>query len=266
MPITLAVADLPSGVRMLYAEHGDADGVPVVLLHGLSDSCLSFGPLLEHLPASVHAYAITQRGHGDASRPGSYDLDEVVEDLAQFLDAVGVASAVICGHSMGTVVAARFALVHPERTSGLVIMGGATAFGPLGLQEMLQEFEEMTDPVDLDYLREFQESTVARPIPADFLDLAVRESAKLSVATFRDSLRGVVLRSFASELGAITAPTILAWGERDAFCPRSEQDALQAAIPGARLIVHEGAGHAFHWEDPERFARELTAFATRVAG
>ena len=54
--------------------------------------------------------------------------------------------------------------------------------------------------------------------------------------------------------------------ERDAFSPRAEQDALIAAIPGARLVVHEGAGHAMHWEDQERFAAELTAFVEEVRG
>lgn len=261
MPITLSVADLANGVRLPFAEHGSPDGTAVVLLHGLTDSCHAFGPLLAHLPESIHAYAVTQRGHGDASRTRSYGLDEVVDDLALFLDAVGLRSAIVCGHSMGAIVAARFAVLHPERTAGLVIMGGATAFAHLGLDGMLEELEAMTDPVDRDYLRGFQESTLARPVPADFLDLVVSESAKLSVGTFRDTLRDVVLPDVSSALGGISAPTLVVWGELDAFCPRSEQDALLAAIPGARLIVHEGAGHAMHWEDPERFAAELTAFA-----
>src|SRR3712207_1634702 len=131
---------------------------------------------------------------------------------------------------------------------------------------MTAELAAMSDPVDVDYLRGFQESTLARPIPPDFLDLAVSESAKVSIATFRGAWQDVVLRDFADDLGAITAPTLLVWGERDAVSPRAQQDALLAAIPGARLIVHRGAGHAFHWEDPERFAGELAAFAAEVGG
>jgi len=265
-PITLDAVDLPNGVRLPYAERGSRDGVPVILLHGITDSWRSFEPVLPHLPASVHAYSVTQRGHGDAGRPGSYDLDELVEDVAQFMDAVGLPSAIVCGHSMGSIVATRFAIVHPSRTDGLVVMGGATSFAHLGLEDMTEELATMTDPIDVDYLRGFQESTLARPIPADFLDTAVSESAKLSIATFRGAWHDVVLRDFASELGAISSPTLLVWGERDAFSPRAEQDALIAAIPGARLIVHEGAGHAMHWEDPERFAAELTAFVEEVRG
>ena len=59
------------------------DGVPVVLLHGVTDSWRSFEPVLDHLPAAVHAYALTQRGQGDASRPGSYRLDDLVDDVAR---------------------------------------------------------------------------------------------------------------------------------------------------------------------------------------
>ena len=60
---------LPGGVRLPYVEHGDSAGVPVVLLHGYSDSWRYSELLLAQLPASVHAYAPTQRGHGDADRP-----------------------------------------------------------------------------------------------------------------------------------------------------------------------------------------------------
>ena len=128
----VAAAELSNGVRLPYAEQGDRDGVPVVLLHGLSDSWRAFEPVLPHLPRSVHAYAVTQRGHGDATRPGSYRLDDLVDDVARFMDAVGLASAVVAGHSMGSIVATRFAILHPDRTRGLVVMGGATSFTASG--------------------------------------------------------------------------------------------------------------------------------------
>jgi non-heme chloroperoxidase len=264
MPITLDAADLSNGVRLPYAERGPRDGIPVVLLHGITDSWHSFEPVLPHLPDSIHAYSVTQRGHGDASRPGSYRLEELVDDVALFMDAAGLSSAVVAGHSMGSIVAARFAIDHPDRCAGLIVMGGATSFALLGIDEMTRELAELTDPIDVDYLRGFQESTLARPIPDEFLDLAVSESAKLSIDTFRRAWHDVVLRDYSSELGAIAAPTLLVWGELDAFSPRPQQDALLAAIPDARLIVHEGAGHAFHWEDPERAAAEIAAFAEEV--
>jgi non-heme chloroperoxidase len=265
MPITLDAADLSNGVRLPYAERGAPDGVPVVLLHGITDSWRSFEPVLPYLPDAIHAYSVTSRGHGDASRPGSYRLEDMVDDVARFLEAVGLESAVLAGHSMGSIVAARFAIDHPDRAAGLVLMGGRTTFAAPEMDAMSEELAEMTDPIDVDYLRGFQESTLARPIPADYLDLVVSESAKLTVEIFRRAWHDTVLRDFSADLPAISAPTLLVWGELDAFSPRAEQDGLLAAIPGSRLIVHEGAGHAFHWEDPERFAGELAAFAEVIA-
>lgn len=266
MPITLDAATLSNGVRLPYAEHGDRDGVPVVLLHGITDSWRAFEPVLPHLPDTVHAYAVTARGHGDASRPGSYRLADFVDDVARFMDAVGLESAIVAGHSMGSIVATRFAIDHPGRVDGLVIMGGATTFAELGLDEVRDDLATLGDPVDVDYLRGFQESTLARPIAPEFLDTVVSESAKVSNATFREALEETCLVDFSGDIGAIEAPTLLVWGERDAFSPRTEQDALVTAIPGARLVVHEGAGHAFHWEDPERYAAELADFAAEVSG
>ena len=251
-------------MRLPYAERGDRDGVPVVLLHGLSDSWRAFEPVLPHLPRSVHAYAVTQRGQGDASRPGSYRLDDLVDDLARFMDAVGLSSAVVVGHSMGSIVATRFAILHPDRTAGLVVMGGATSFTRVGLEEMKAELAELAAEEYVDYLRGFQESTLARPVPADFLEMVVSESAKVAIPTLRALLDDTCLVDFSSELGTITAPTLLVWGERDAFCSRDEQDGLLAAIAQARLSVYEGAGHAMHWEQPERFAAELATFCEEV--
>jgi non-heme chloroperoxidase len=62
---------LLGGLRILYVEHGNPSCVPVVFLHGYSDSWRSWELLLPKLPASVHEFALTQRGHGDADRPAA---------------------------------------------------------------------------------------------------------------------------------------------------------------------------------------------------
>ena len=79
--------ELPGRVRLEYVEQGDPAGVPVLMLHGVTDSWRSFEPLLPHLPASLHAFALSQRGHGDATRPvtGYYPQD-FAADLAAFIE------------------------------------------------------------------------------------------------------------------------------------------------------------------------------------
>ena len=60
--------ELPGRVRLAYVEQGDPSGVPVLLLHGITDSWRYFEPMLSHLPDSIHAFALSQKGHGDADR------------------------------------------------------------------------------------------------------------------------------------------------------------------------------------------------------
>src|SRR5687767_2064091 len=111
---------LRNGVVLQYVERGDVSGLPVVFLHGATDSWLSFEHVLPLLPFSMRAIAVSQRGHGESSRPESgYRFVDMADDLDQFLDALAIPAAVVVGHSMGSYVAQRFAIDHPERTLGL---------------------------------------------------------------------------------------------------------------------------------------------------
>lgn len=66
--------------------------------------------------------------------------------------------------------------------------------------------------------------------------------------------------NLSDELGKIRVPTLIVWGDQDAIQSRADQDALVEAIRGAQLLVYEGAGHSPHWEEPNRFAADLTSF------
>ena len=171
---------LEGGLRLQYAEQGDPEGVPLVMLHGYSDSWRSYELLLEQLPESVHAYALTQRGHGDADRPATgYRPEDHAADVAAFLDAIELDAAVIVGHSGGSYSAQRFGLDYPERTLGLVLIGAFRTLGGDDVRELLAVIEELTDPVDAGFVREFQESTLSLPVPGDFFERIVAESRKL---------------------------------------------------------------------------------------
>jgi len=263
MQITIDTVDLPTGVRLPYAEHGDPDGIPVVLLHGISDSHRSWEPILAQLPEGIRAFALTQRGHGDASVPGSYHVDDLAADVACFIDALGLESAVVGGHSMGSIVAQRVAIEYPNYVDALVVMGGAASWARVDLDDLYDAVDAMTDPVDPGFIREFQVSTLATAVPDEYLEMVCDESAKLRAETWRRLAVGTMRRTFEDQLRKIGVPTLLAWGDHD-FIPRSEQDAMLEAIPGARLTVYEGSGHAFHWERPEEFARDLSAFVASV--
>jgi non-heme chloroperoxidase len=258
---------LSTGVTLPYVEQGDPSGIPMVLLHGYSDSSLSYALLLPHLPDSIHAYAYTQRGHAGADKPaGGYRPEDYAADVAAFLDAMGIEAAVIVGHSGGSYTAQRFAVDHPDRTLGVVLIGAFHAFSDNpGVLEMREAVSQFTDPVDPEFVREFQESCVAQPVPADFMEAIIDGSSRVPARVWKDYLEGVLESDVPTDSGRIVAPTLIQWGDQDAFCRRSDQDALLAAIPRSRLSTYEGTGHCPHWEQPTRAAAEIAAFAGAVA-
>ena len=115
--VDIKSVELVNQVRLCYAEQGDSSGVPIVFLHGATDSWRSFERVLPHLPESIRAFAVTQRGHGDSSRPATgYCPRDFAADLAAFMDALNLKTAIVAGHCMGGLVAQRFALDYPSRT------------------------------------------------------------------------------------------------------------------------------------------------------
>jgi non-heme chloroperoxidase len=254
-----------TGVRLPYVDHGDRSGTPVVMLHGWSDSWRSFEGVLPQLPSSIRALAVTLRGHGDAPRPEGYALADVGGDVVALLDDLGIESAVILGHSMGTIVAERIAIDHPDRVAGLVLMGARPTFAVPDMGELYEAVATLSDPVDPGFIREFQESTVVRPVAPGLIDTAVAESRKLPARVWQRLMDETMRVDFSAELGSIAAPTLIVAGERDDIAPPADAEALRSTIPGARLVVYEDAGHAMHWEDPARVAADLASFVRDLA-
>ncbi|HWI45824.1 MAG TPA: alpha/beta fold hydrolase [Rubrobacter sp.] len=266
VPVMKSV-ELPNGVAVPYAEQGDTSGYPVVLLHAIADSWRSFERVLSDLPESIHAFALTQRGHGDASRPArGYHSRDFAADLAAFMDALHLEAAVVVGGSSGGFVARRFAIDHPERTLGLVLLGSpAILRDKPGVLEMWDStISELKDPISPDLVREFAEGTLTRPVPQAFLETIVQENLKAPARVWRATFEGLLEDDSLEELDKIKAPTLIVWGDRDAILPRSDQETLATAITGSRLLVYPGAGHAFYWEDPGRVASDLAAFIAEL--
>jgi pimeloyl-ACP methyl ester carboxylesterase len=261
--------ELPGRVSLPYVEQGDPSGVPVVLLHGFLDSWRSFEPVLSHLPESIHAFALTQRGHGDASRPkAGYGVPDFAADLTAFMDVLRLEAAVIVGHSMGSAVALRFAIDHPDRTSGLVLVGASASLraSPNAREAWNTLLSKLTDPVDPEFVREGLKNTLAQPVPQALFESLVRENLKVPVFVWRAAFdaRWRAEGDFAGELAKIGAPTLIIWGDRDVRYPRSEQQAIAAAIPDSQLVAYPGAGHLLHIEEPKRVASDLAAFIAEL--
>jgi non-heme chloroperoxidase len=254
---------LSTGVSLRYAEQGDQAGEAIVFLHGYSDSWFSFSRILPLLSPEYHAFALTERGHGESDKPECcYTVDDFAADVDAFMDAVGIGKATLVGHSGGSFMAQRVALSYPHRVSRCVLIGSATTLlNNEGIRELGKEMLALEDPVPPEFVREFQESTIYYPVPDEFLETVVSESLKLPARVWRDYWEGVVLTvDHAARLDGIDVPTLILWGEQDALFPREEQERLAAAIPGATLKMYPETGHAVHWERPEWVVRDLEAF------
>lgn len=264
---TVKSIELPNRVKLQYVERGDPMGVPVLFLHGITDSWYSFEPVLPHLPASIHAFALSQRGHGDSERPAAgYRPLDFAADVVAFMDALELKQAVIAGHSMGSYIAQCFALNYPERIMGLVLIASFFSFrGKQCVIELRDAVSNLTDPIDHGFALEFQQSTLAKEVPQTFLETVVEESRKVPARVWKAALEGLLEADHSAELYKIKSPTLIVWGDQDAYCPRSDQEAIQSAITGSPLLVYTGAGHAIHWEYPERFAADVAAFIRSLA-
>ena len=260
-------AELPNKLRLPYVDQGVSSGVPLLLLHGYADSWRAFELVLPWLPKSMRVIALTQRGHGDASRPREgYQSHDFALDLVEFMDALDVESAVIAGGSSGGFVARRFAIDYPNRTKGLVLLGSPFVLrDKAGVQELwASTISKLTDPIDPRFVREFQMSTITQPVPEAFLETMIRESLKIPARVWKKTFEGLMLDNSDEELTKIHVPSLMIWGDKDAIVPRSDQEALMAGIEGSNLFVYPGVGHAIYWEQPTQVASDLVAFVENI--
>ena len=261
--LTVSSVKVSTGVTLEYVEQGKVSGIPIICLHGVTDSWHSFEPVLPYLPDDLRVFAITQRGHGGSSKPDGYRYGDFAADVRAFMDAQMLPDAIIAGHSMGSLVAQRFAVDYPHRVRALTLMGAfLTLHGDRGLQGYWEStLGPLTDPVPRDVALEFQLSTLEQPIAQSWLDLFVSESLRVPARVWRATFREFLDTDFTAELPTIAAPTLMNWGEKDAYCGPTHWAGLQKQIPHARVRIYDGIGHALHWEQPERFAQDLVAFA-----
>jgi pimeloyl-ACP methyl ester carboxylesterase len=253
---------LLNGLTLHYVEQGPANAVPVILLHGFPDSLLSYEPVLAHLPISIRAIALSQRGFGNSDKPtAGYHPRELAADLADFMRQRAIPRAVLVGHSMGALVARSFALDFPDRVAGLALIGAFKTQGDNAeLAELIEALDQMDDPIDLGLVRAVQASTLAKPVEEEFFATVVAEGARLPLGIWRAAMKEIAAYDDFAELSRIAAPTILYWGEGDGFSTYEQQQELASEIPGAELRVYAGAGHSLHWEEPRRFATDLAKF------
>jgi rifampin ADP-ribosylating transferase len=201
-----------------------------------------------------------QRGHGAADKPADgYTLPELAGDVVAFLDAVGLASAVLLGSSSGGYVAQQVAVSNPDRVGGLVLVGSPRTLR--GRPSLADEVDRLVDPVDRAWVKASLEWFPRfHDIPDWYVQDRIGDGIGMPANVWRKSLTGLCTAVPPTETGTITAPTLIVWGERDGLLSRDDEEELAAAIPGSQLIVYDDTGHLVLWEQPGRLANDLMHF------
>ena len=238
------------GRRLRHLRIGPDEGEAIVLLHGFGADMTTWMFNQAALAEDRPVYALDLPGHGGSEK----DLDDgsvaaLAAVVRDYMDAVGLGSAHLVGHSLGGALAAAVALDAPARVTALTLIAPA-GLGP----EIAGAFiEGFIGESRARKLRPIIEMLVADPadVTADMveevlkfkrLDGAVAALRAVADANFAGGVQQLSLRD---RLGELRVPTRVVWGEADRILPASHAEGLPASIAVAAI---PGAGHIVHME------------------
>jgi pimeloyl-ACP methyl ester carboxylesterase len=255
-----------------YELTGARDAQTVVLIHGLGSWLFAWDPIIPELTRSgfrVLRYDVFGRGYSD--RPtGRYDgdlLDNQLLDLLQVLDIKDPVDLV--GWSMGGAIAAVFADRHPDMVGKLALL--APAGVPMEPSPLLRAVRA---PLLGEWLMRLRsDESILSGVTGQ---LYRQESVPLFAALFAPALqfkgyRRAILSTLRDyplldlaetyqRIGERELPTLVIWGEDDVVLPVANAEYLRAAIPNSEVHALDHAGHAVHFEEPERVSPILVSF------
>jgi len=269
-------------VEIAYTEL-PGEGVPLVLLHGLTGHRDDFLPQLPWLRARCGDLPLLVpdlRGHGDSSHPGDaagYAFDRLVADLRLFLDRRGVARAHLLGHSFGGMVALRFALACPDRIESLLLVDTAPCAPDGFTAELFEKSGAIALARGIGFLQALIEARAREGSATRASDRAIarwtddywahhrHRFRSLSPLAYRAlGLAMVGQASIEDRLAEIAAPTTVIVGVDDeAFLAGAER--LARGIPGAVRVDVEDAGHHPHRENTPAWLAAVSAHLERAA-
>ncbi|MFO0973641.1 MAG: alpha/beta hydrolase [Phycisphaerae bacterium] len=256
------------GVRIACDVAGSGP-VSVVFVHGFPLTREMWRPTVSRLARRARCIAPDLRGHGRSAASDAVTITRFADDLAELLDALGEPGpVVVCGLSMGGIIAFEFFRRHRARVAALALCDTrANAESPEGVARR----EALAAAV----LREGSQAAASAMIGTA---LAPTASATLRDEVFAmmasNSRVGVAAaaRALATRpdsfptLPQIDVPTLVVVGAEDAITPVDGLVDIQRRIRGARLVVIPGAGHVPPMEQPEAFAQALDEFLDGLAG
>lgn len=274
---------LPSGLQLNFQRWGAGDS-SIVLVHGLGSSSHIWDLTAPILATKYQVIALDQRGHGESDQPDDgYDFPSIVTDLAEFVDLVlPKEKAVFVGHSWGASVVLHFAVAHPDRAAGIVLLDGGT--GSPGERWGWDEALARLTPPDLDGMLW---SDLRQRMTARNGALADPRIEAISKSMFLIDAHGRIRRRFRVEnhlkivralweqrpaelLARVACPVLVLPARQSTDAPEMSSakaaavERAQQIQPRARVRWFEDTIHDVPLQRPAELAAELLGFAREV--
>jgi 3-oxoadipate enol-lactonase len=243
--------------RIGVAEAGSG-GTPIVFLHGVGSDKSVWAPQLTHFGRARRAVAFDYPGYGDSDPAAEGTTrDAYAAAILAGMDVLGIDRAVVCGLSLGGVVAIAMHAIAPQRCASL-ILADTFAVHPDG--PSIYE-RSLAASGDLRALAEARVDFLLAPgAPDDVRREVVETMARIDPAAYRIGAEAVWLADQRDRAAGISVPTLVLCGEEDKVTPRALSEELASLIPGARLETVAGAGHISNLERPAEFNRLAEEF------
>ncbi len=260
-----------NGINIQYEVHGE--GTPLVLIAGLGYPAWQWHRMLPYLVRHFQVIAFDNRGVGGTDKPtGPYSAGLLAADTAGLLDALGIGSAVVMGHSMGGFIAQELVLSYPRKVSKLVL--SSTNFGGPHHVPVTPEAMQVLSDMTSDPLTRFTNGLVISTAPGfaeqhpeliqEWLDWRISNPSDLAGYQAQMAIGlGLISEaaSFENKLPNIKAPTLILFGAYDKVVPPANADLLAAKLPDSKVVILPNAGHFFPMEVPKAASQAIIDFA-----
>lgn len=252
----------PDGCRLYYELNGPEGEPPLILLEGLGGDIPGWRRNIPHLASRYRVVAYDFRGNGRSDKPhGKGSMTTFVEDTLGLLDHLEMSSAHVYGQSFGGMVGIEMALSHPKRVRSLVLAAthaGRHRAAPVGARGKV--------PKDRPYLALYSEAFALEHPEHVAEDILVGSQNPQPLHAGRRQWEAVEAWEAWDRLGEIGVPTLVLHGTEDRLVAVENAHRLAKAIPRARLVLLEGAGHAYHSEQPDGADHAVLSFLDDVEG
>jgi len=260
---------LQRGFSMAYSEAGR--GLPLLLIHGYPLNRRMWAPQLLGLADIARLLAPDLRGHGESQAvPGPYNMDMFADDLAAFLDALGIRQKIVlCGLSMGGYIAFAFYRKYAARLAGLILTATRAAADTPQARLARDQSAELARQQGVNVIVDAMLPKLVAPATSKNCPELVEQARQMMAASSLEAILGdlVALKERPDSiptLSEIHLPTLLLPGADDQIIPLQEAQALHAAIHGSVLKVIPDAGHLPNLENPAAFNAAVRIFLNRL--